>query len=152
MDYPWYFFLKLASTGSPTKLRMTSFFYRDYVFQRFYYLCVVIKTAWLLEWEGMLVAYSLYSCCAYFSNSNNSAVRSVMLLVFFEHLSAISWCTNKIIPVWIAFQRQAFFFNRRYWVFRLPQRILIHINSEALPITYSVCCVFVELADKLYNP
>ena len=47
-----------------------------------------------------------------------------------------------------------FFFNRRYSLlsFRLPQRILIHINSEALPITYSVCCVFVELADKLYNP
>ena len=38
--------------------------------------------------------------------------------------------------------------------FRLPQRILIlHINSEALPINYSVCCdFFVELADKLYNP
>ena len=33
--------------------------------------------------------------------------------------------------------------------FRLPQRILIlHINSEALPITYSVCCVFVEVADN----
>ena len=35
-----------------------------------------------------------------------------------------------------------------HWVFRLPHRILIfHINSEALPITYSVCCVFVELVD-----
>ena len=49
-----------------------------------------------------------------------------------------------------------FFFNRSYSLlsFRLPQRmlILIHINSEALPITYSVCCVLVELAEKLYNP
>ena len=27
-----------------------------------------------------------------------------------------------------------------------------HINLETLPITYSVGCVFVELADKLYNP
>ena len=48
-----------------------------------------------------------------------------------------------------------FFFNRHYLLlgFLLPQRILILlINSETLPITYSVCWVFVELADKLYNP
>ena len=36
--------------------------------------------------------------------------------------------------------------------FPLPQLILIlHINSEALLNTCSVCCVFVELADKLFN-
>jgi len=46
------------------------------------------------------------------------------------------------------------FFNRRYSLLsvRLPQLILIHIKFDALPITYSVYCVFVELPDKLYNP
>ena len=38
-----------------------------------------------------------------------------------------------------------------YWAFGCPSAYW-YINSEALPITYSVCCVFVELADKLYNP
>ena len=47
-----------------------------------------------------------------------------------------------------------FFFNRHYSLlsFRLPQRILIHINSEALPITYSVCCVFCRISWQTLQP
>ena len=47
-----------------------------------------------------------------------------------------------------------YLFNRSYSLssFRLPQRILIlHINSVALPITYSIC-LLVEFAYKLYSP
>ena len=41
-----------------------------------------------------------------------------------------------------------FFLNKRYLLlsFPLPQSILLHINSEALPITYSVCCVFFRIS------
>ena len=34
--------------------------------------------------------------------------------------------------------------------FWLPQQI--HNNLKALTITYSICCDFVELAEKFYNP
>ena len=47
----------------------------------------------------MLVFYSFYSGRACFRNSNDSACSDWPpgVLLFFEHLSAISWCTNKII-------------------------------------------------------
>ena len=45
-----------------------------------------------------------------------------------------------------------FSFNIHYSLlsFWLPQQI--HNNLKALTITYSICCDFVELAEKFYNP
>ena len=56
----------------------------------------------------------------------------------FAILSLYLWSFTKFL-----FCHKLFFLTdvTHYWVFGCP-----------MPITYSVCCVFVELADKLYNP
>ena len=52
---------------------------------------------------------------------------------------------------WTGQEERKIFFNRHYSEFSSAPSHIDIINSEALPITYSVCCV-IELADKLYNP
>ena len=48
-------------------------------------------------------------------------------------------------------QMANFFFNRRFEFLPAPAHIDTY-QFGGSAITYSVCCVFVELADKLYNP
>ena len=79
-------------------------------------------------------------------------------IYLFDHINTVTVDDCKQCKIFIGPTKVNFkfvFFNRHHSIlsFWQPQRILIlHVNSKALPITYSVYCVFVELDDKLYNP